>query len=64
MSEIYKLFNKYYEKQNKKNFKIFFKSKYINVNSIKSKKNNIYYNKKSLSLFRRYLINSIYEKKM
>ena len=23
MSEIYKLFNKYYEKQNKKNFKIF-----------------------------------------
>ena len=64
MSEIYKLFNKYYKKQNKKNFKIFFKSKYINVNSIKSKKNNIYYNKKSLSLFRRYLINSIYEKKM
>ena len=64
MSEIYKLFNNYYKKQNKKNFKIFFKSKYTNVNSIKSKKNSIYYNKKSLNLFRRYLINSIYEKKM
>lgn len=64
ISEIYELFNKYYKKQNKKDFKIFFKSKYINVNSIKSKKNCIYYNKKSLSLLRRYLINSIYEKKM
>ena len=64
ISQIYELFNKYYKKYNKKDFKIFFRSNKSNVNSIKSKKNCVYYNKKSLILLKRYLVNSIYEKKM
>ena len=64
VSEIYDLFNKYYKSINGLNFKIYFKSKKANENSVKSKKNCINFNVKSLILLEKYLKNSIYEKKM
>ena len=64
ISQIYDLFNKYYKKYNKNDFKIFFKSKKKNINSVQNKRNSVYYNKKSFFLLRRYIKNSIYEKKM
>lgn len=64
VSEILNLFNTYYFKFNKKNFETVFKSKKPNINSVKLKKNNVFYNKKSLTLLRKYLVKSIYEKKM
>ena len=64
VSEIYDLFNKHYKKINGSDFKISFKSKKANENSVKLKKNCVYFNKKSLVLLRKYLKNSTYEKKM
>ena len=64
VSEIYDLFNKHYKKINGSDFKIFFKSKKANENSVKLKKNSIYFNEKSLILLRKYLKNNIYEKNM
>ena len=64
VSEIYDLYNKYYKIINGKNFKILFKSKIANKNSVPLKKSSIYFNEKSLILLRKYLKNSLYEKKM
>ncbi len=64
VSEILNLFNSYYEKINKKKFKSIFKSKKTNINKVKSNKNTIFYNKKSLAILRKYLIKSINEKKV
>ena len=64
VSEILNLFNSYYEKINKKKFKSIFKAKKANINKVKSNKNTIFYNKKSLTILRKYLIKSINEKKV
>ena len=61
ISEIVNLFNIDYKKINGKNFKAFFKSNLINISKVKPKKNSIFYNKKSISLFKKYLKNSINE---
>ena len=63
VSEIYNLFNKHYKKINGSDFKIFFKSKKANENSVKLKKNCVYFKKGSSVLLRKYLNNSIYEKR-
>ena len=39
-----------------------FKSKKININSISSKKNSVYYNKKSIFILKKYLTNSLRKK--
>ena len=64
VSDILNLFNSYYVKINKFFFKSVFKSKKININKVKGKKNTIYYNKKSLTVLKKYLIKSINEKKV
>ena len=64
VSDILNLFNSYYVKINKFFFKSVFKSKKININKVKVKKNTIYYNKKSLTVLKKYLIKSINEKKV
>ena len=64
VSQILELFNAYYAKINKKDFKSVFKSKKANISKVKSKKNTIFYNKKSLTILKKYLKKSLYEKKM
>ena len=58
------LFNSYYKRINGRDFKAKFKSNFIDVNKVKSKKNSIFYNKKSLIVLKKYLIKSMNEKKM
>ncbi len=62
ISEVINLFNIYYKKINKKNFKPFFKSNFINISKIMSKKNSVFYNKKSITVLKNYLQKSINEK--
>jgi len=64
ISEIIDLYNVYYEKINGRKFESEFKSKKININSVRSKKNAVFYNKKSLLIFKKYLNKSINEKKV
>ena len=64
ISEIMNLFNSYYKRINGRDFKAKFKSNFIDVNKVKSKKNSIFYNKKSLIVLKKYLIKSMNEKKM
>ncbi len=64
ISDIIDLYNIKYRKINKKKFMAKFKSKRINFNYINNKKNNIYFKKKSIFVLKKYLINSLNEKKM
>ena len=64
VSEIVNLYNKYYMKINKHKFDVVFKTKKMNINVVKSKKNTIFYNKKSLTILKKYLTKSLNEKKM
>ena len=64
VSEIIDLYNSKYQKINRNKFIAKFKSKKISINSIASKKNNIYYDKKSIFVLRKYLVNSLNEKKV
>lgn len=64
ISEIINLFNTYYEKINKKKFKPTFKSDVIDVNIVKSTKNTVFYNKKSLIILKKFLKKSLNENKM
>ena len=64
VSAIVNLYNKYYKKINKCKFDAVFKSKKININVVKSKKNTIFYKIKSLTVLKKYLTKSLYEKKM
>jgi len=62
--KIIKLYNIYYNKINGRNFKYEFKSKKTNISRVPSKKNTVFYNKKSLKILKKNLIRSINEKKM
>jgi len=64
VSEIIDLYNSKYQKINRNKFIAKFKSKTTSINSIASKKNNIYYNKKSILVLKKYLLNSLNEKKV
>ena len=64
IKEILRLYNSEYQKTNQKKFIAKFKSKTFNTNNIASKKSSIYYNKKSISVLKKYLINSLNEKKV
>ena len=64
ISEIIDLYNVYYEKINGRKFESKFKSKKIKISSVRSKKNAVFYNKKSLLIFKKYLNKSINEKKV
>ena len=63
ISEIVDLYNLEYKKINRKKFIAKFNSKRININSIASKKNSVYYNKKSILVIKKYLKNSLNERK-
>ena len=62
--EIVDLFNLQYQKINQIKFIAKFKSKGPNTNNISTKKNSIYYNKKSVAVLKKYLVNSLNEKKV
>jgi hypothetical protein len=64
ISEIINLFNSYYIKINNFYFKSVFKSKKANISKVKLKKNTIFYNKKSLTVLKKFLIKSLNEKKL
>ena len=64
VSEIIDLFNHYYVKINNFYFKSVFKSKKTNISKVKLKKNTIFYNKKSLTILKKYLRKSLNEKKV
>ena len=63
ISEIVDLYNLEYKKINRKKFIAKFNSKKININNIFSKKNSVYYNKKSILVIKKYLENSLNDKK-
>ena len=63
ISEILELYNLKYQKINQKNFMAEFKSKKININNIFSKKNSVYYNKKSILVIKKYLENILNDRK-
>ncbi len=62
VSEIIDLYNIYYQRLNNRKFVPIFKSKKSNLNRVKIKKNTVYYNKQSFSLFNSYLRKSLKEK--
>ena len=63
ISEIVDLYNLEYKKINRKKFIAKFNSKKININNIFSKKNSVYYDKKSILVIKKYLENILNDRK-